>query len=249
MLELKNISSGYKKKPVLTEINETFKENELTAIIGPNGSGKSTLLKTIITTAEKFNGEIIIDDKNSKSYTKSELARKIAYLPQGKNAADMTVFQTVIHGRFPHLKYPRKYSEKDKEIALKAINEMGLNGYENYSLAALSGGMRQKAYIAMALAQNSKYIFLDEPTAFLDIANRFTLMDNLKKLTSVGKSVVVVLHELTLAFEYADKITVMHNGKITLSGSPTEIYKNELINDIFSVKIEKCETRYYYKKN
>ena len=191
MIKLKNVSSGYSKKQVLNDINLSFKEGKITSIIGQNGSGKSTLLKTIIKLVNVFNGDIVIDDININDLKRKDIAKTIAYLPQIKIDSQMTVYQMVLHGRYPHTNTFCSYSAQDVEIACKYINKLGLSKYKDLTINTLSGGNMQKAYLAMALTQDAKYIILDEPTTFLDITSQIELMNILKELSKEGKGIII----------------------------------------------------------
>ena len=202
MLELNRISAGYGKQTVLNDVSAFFEKGKLTSIIGVNGCGKSTLLKAILGILSLSSGEIFIDGENLLTISRNEIAKKIAYLSQGKNIPDMTVEQMVLHGRFPYLSYPRRYSSHDREVAIKAMEIVGVAEFAHKPLYSLSGGMRQNAYIAMALAQDTDYILLDEPTTYLDIAHQLELMRILRKLADSGKGIVTVMHNLTIAFDF-----------------------------------------------
>jgi len=237
MLELKSVSSGYGKNTVLREASVRFEKGKVTALIGPNGSGKSTLLRTALGLIPAKSGEIIIDGENLASIKRQDVAKKIAFLPQGKNVPDMTVEQMVLHGRFPHLSYPRRYSENDIAIANFAIEQMGLKDYKKAPLNKLSGGMRQKAYIAMCLAQDTDYILLDEPTTYLDIAHNLELMKMIGKLKSSGKGIVAVMHDLPLAFDFSDYTVVLNDGKIIMQDKTENVADSGIIKRIFGVDI------------
>ena len=173
MIELRDLCAGYEKRRILHHIDTSFHKGKLTVIVGPNGSGKTTLLKAAAAILPVESGEILADGENVLRMKSKERAKKIAYLPQGRPIPDMTVEQTVLHGRFARTSYPYIYTEKDKRIAAAAMERMGISRFADQPLAILSGGMRQNVYLAMALAQETDYIFLDEPTTYLDIANRF----------------------------------------------------------------------------
>lgn len=253
MIEIKNICAGYGKKQVLYDISESIEKGKITAIIGPNGSGKSTLLKSATGLIPLIKGEILADGASLSEMKRKDVGKKISYLSQSKSAADMTVGQAVLHGRFPHLSYPRRYSEKDREIALASMKKLGIEHLSENPLYSLSGGMRQNAYIAMVLAQNTDYILMDEPAANLDIANSFKLMDILKALAQEGKGIVCVMHNLALTMEYADKIVVLCEGKKVMSGSPEEIYSSHITEKIFGVEMCRAKSEkgfsYYYGRN
>lgn len=238
MISLKNISSGYRGINILDHLSYDIHNGKLISIVGVNGSGKSTLLKTILGIISLTNGEIIIDKKDINSLKRIEIAKKISYFSQEKIIPDMTVEQLVLLGRFPHIKFPKKYSSKDKEIANKAMMEFDILEYANTSLNELSGGMRQKAYLAMALTQDTDYILLDEPTAFLDVSHQISLMKSLKKLTEKGKTIIMVMHDLPIAFEFSDEIAILSDKKIVLNGTPKDVYKSKEIMKIFKVELK-----------
>ena len=170
------------------------------------------------------------------------IAQRVAYMSQGRNVPDMTVGQLVLHGRFAHLNYPRVYSEKDKQIATLAMRQSGVDHLAGKMMGTLSGGMRQNAYIAMTLAQDTDYILADEPTTYLDVYNQLQLMKTLKKLANDGKGIIVVMHDIALAMQYSDKIVVMKDGKFTESGTPENIFNSGIVNDAFGVELKRIKT-------
>ena len=242
VIELRQISAGYGKHSVLKDVSVTFEKGTLTSIIGVNGCGKSTLLKSILGIVPTNNGTIQIDDHSLSEMNRTEIARKIAYLSQGKNTPDMTVEQLVLHGRFPHLNYPRRYSEMDYKIAYSAMDQMGMTEHAKKPIHRLSGGMRQTAYIAMALAQSTDYVFLDEPTTYLDISHQLELMKTLRHLADDGKGIVAVMHDLPMAFSFSDKIILINDGIILCEGSPEDISGLDIISRIFGVSLGRSET-------
>ena len=246
MLDLKNITAGYGKKTVINNVSFAFPEGKLLSLIGANGSGKSTLLKTAVGILPPLSGEITIDKSPASEMTRQEIARKIAYLPQSRSIPDMTVRQMVLHGRFPHLGYPRRYGEKDREIADRALMQTGLSDLADMPLSALSGGMRQNACIAMALAQDTDYIMLDEPTTFLDVSNGLEVMKILRELADGGKGVAAVMHDLPLAFKCSDAVAVLKNGGIAACGTPEQICASGIVRDIFGVGLRYCADGDYY---
>lgn len=241
MLEIKNVTAGYGKQPVLNGASATFEKGKLTSIIGVNGCGKSTLLKVILGILPMTDGIMEIDGKELSSLKRNEIAQRIAYLSQGKNTPDMTVMQMVLHGRFPYLSYPRRYTSRDREIAFSAMEKVGIADLAEKPLYSLSGGMRQNAYIAMALAQDTDYILLDEPTTYLDIAHQLDLMRILRELANSGKGIVTVMHDLPLAFDFSDTLAVINNGTIATQATPGEIIDSHITQDIFGVKIKQTQ--------
>lgn len=249
MLEFKNITSGYGKSPFLKDISVSFEKGRLTSVIGPNGSGKSTLLKTAVGIVTPDSGELFANGESLTKMKHKETARIIAYLSQGKVTPDMTVEQLVLHGRFPHLGYPRRYSAKDRRAAFDAMEKTGVTDYADRNLSSLSGGMRQNVYIAMALAQATDYILLDEPTTYLDISHQLGLMNTLRGLADSGKGIVTVLHDLPLAFTFSDRIIVMNEGKIVADSAPNTVYNSDIIKSVFGITLDfnEAEKSYNYR--
>lgn len=251
MLKVSELSVSYNNEDILHDINLNIHPNTITIIIGPNGSGKSTLFKSMIRLNTNISGTILINDENISSMSSSLLAQKIAYLPQGKKVPDIQVQRMVLHGRFPYLKYPRRYRKEDYDMVNKSLKWVGIENLADRNVNQLSGGTQQKVYIAMALAQDTPIILMDEPTTYLDIAHQIKLMDLAKSLAAQGRTVLMVLHDLTQAFSYADRIVVMSEGRIVLEGIPEEIFNHDIIFDVFKVKINRIMTdfgwRYFYE--
>lgn len=245
MIEIKNISSGYGKKEIIHNITISFEKGKTVGIVGPNGCGKSTLLKTILGIHPKKSGDVFIDGKNTSAMKKTETAKYMSYLAQGMNVPDMTVEQLVLHGRFPYLTYPKRYTKKDYDVAYRSMKKMGIKNYSHMYISELSGGMRQNAYIAMALTQDTDYIFLDEPTTYLDISHQIALMKTLNTLTADGKGVITVLHDLPMAFNYSDEIIVMHKGQVVMQGTPDKIAESGIIEKLFHISLQKKDIYYY----
>ncbi len=242
MIELYNVCAGYGEKEILHNISLYFEPGKIYTLIGPNGCGKSTLLKTLIRINPHTKGEILVSSKNINEYKTNELAKKIAYLSQGKKVPDISVLRMVLHGRFAYLSYPRKYQKEDYEIARKALEWAGLSELENENLSCLSGGMQQKVYIAMALAQDADTILMDEPTTYLDISHQLRLMEMARKLAEQGKCVIMVLHDLSQALHIADEVIVMKDGQVLDVGTAEEVYRNGRIKGAFEVELERIET-------
>jgi iron complex transport system ATP-binding protein len=249
VIELKDISAGYGKNIVLRGVSASFKKGKLTAIVGVNGCGKSTLLKAILGILPLTGGVISIDGKILGDMKRNEIARKAAYLAQGKNTPDMTVEQMVLHGRFPHLSYPRRYTARDREIAGSAMEQAGVAEYAREPLHALSGGMRQNAYIAMALAQDTEYILLDEPTTHLDIVHQLGLMRMLRALADGGKGVLAVMHDLPIAFEFSDEVLLLHEGHVAIQAAPQAVSRSPFISRVFGVELTQPQDgkQYHYR--
>ena len=239
MIQIKNMSAGYPGKPVLRDLSLTLSPGEVTAIVGPNGCGKSTLLKALVRLNPHDAGHILVDGTAIEDYTPNALSRKISYLPQNRAVPDITVRRMVLHGRFPYLNYPRHYRKEDHLAVEAALSRLGLADLADTPMAQLSGGMQQKVYIAMALAQDTPVLLMDEPTAFLDIAHRLQLMDTARQLAREGKAVVLVLHDLPLALKYAHRMAVMKDGVLLDAGTPEEVFARGALEQAFSVTLRR----------
>ena len=250
MLEIQNLTAGYGGEPVLKDVSLTIPRGKVTVIAGPNGCGKSTLLKAVagILPAE---GKVLLGGQELQDLSSRERAQRIAYLPQNRQIPEITAGRLVLHGRFPYLSYPRRYRRSDEEIARKAMETLGIWDLADRNLNALSGGQRQKVYIAMALAQDTPVVLLDEPNTFLDISHQKQMMDLAGQLASAGKSVVMVLHDLPLAMEYADVLAVLSRGGVLTWGTPEEVCRSGKLREAFGVEIKKMQTpdgeKYYFK--
>lgn len=250
MLEIRNLRAGYPGNPVLENIRLTIPDGQVTVIIGPNGCGKSTLFKAIAGILPA-SGDVRLDGASLSGLTSQKLAQKIAYLPQSRQVPEITARRLVLHGRFPYLHYPRRYREEDIRMAQNAMEQMGISHLADRPLSTLSGGQRQKVYIAMALAQDTPVILLDEPTAWLDIAHQLQLMKQAKQLAQSGKTVVLVLHDLTLALECADYLVVLSEGNVVCQGDEETVFSSGCLEAVFGVAVKRVPTedgwKYYYK--
>ncbi len=250
MIELKDIRAGYDGKEVLHGVSLNFRKREVLALVGPNGCGKSTLLKTLVRLVPLSSGEILLDGEAWETLRQDGIARKIAYLPQSRPVPDITVESMVLHGRFPYLRYPRRYRKEDILAAKRAMETMGISDLADSRMHQLSGGMRQKVYLAMAVAQDAGTVLLDEPTTYLDISHQLRLLEITRNLASRGKAVVMVLHDLPLVMRWADRVAVLESGALADLGTPEEIFTRGTLDWVFGVKISRFPTetgwQYYY---
>lgn len=238
MLEFQNISAGYGTLKVLHDLSLKVFPGQITAIGGVNGCGKSTLLKVATGLLKPTSGQVLLDEEPLDSFSPQGRAQRLAYLPQGRNIPDLTAFRMVLHGRFAYLSFPRQYRKEDMDAARQALAWVGSEDLAERSMTALSGGQRQKIYIAMALAQDTQTILMDEPTTYLDIRARFEVMELARRLAEMGKTVVLVLHDLDLLLRYAHQVVLMENGQIAALGSPHELCENGSVGRIFGVEVE-----------
>lgn len=238
MIEARDLSGGYgRRNDVVGPVSLTFADGRITVLTGPNGSGKSTLLKLCCGQLKRSGGEVLLERRPLDSLSRTEIARAAAYLPQNRATPDIAVENLVLHGRFPWLGYPRIYRQKDRAAALRAMERTGIAGKRKKRMAELSGGERQKAYLAMLLAQDTRSVLLDEPTTYLDVAHQLELEDLLFLLKREGKAVGVVLHDLNLALDCADAMAVMKEGRLLFFGPPEKALSSGVLEKTFGVRI------------
>lgn len=242
MIKTQDLCAGYASEQILFDINLTIPSGKITVILGPNGCGKSTLLKTFCGILPIQSGSIHLNADSLNTFTPKTLARQISYLSQSRQVGDITVQRMVLHGRFPYLSYPRRYRTEDLQIAQEAMNRMGIANFADAPIGTLSGGTRQKVYIAMALAQDTPIILFDEPTTYLDVSHQLQMMEHARFLSQDGKTVVMVLHDISMAMQVADKIIVMDKGHVIDQGTPQTIYDSGCLNTVFGVKINRVQT-------
>ena len=251
MIELNGVCAGYGRNEVLHDISLVADTGKITTLIGGNGSGKSTLLRAVCGFLPLSSGDVGVGGTSIRGLSRAELAVKIAYLSQGKNVPDISVGRMVLHGRFPYLTYPRKYRESDFRIAEEAMEQMGILGLAGRQMSELSGGMRQKVYIAMALAQQTPVIVMDEPTTYLDMGQQLKFAHMIQQLSESGKTILLVLHDIFLALKISDRIAAMQDGKIIKSGTPEEILESDVFERLYGVTVKAFRTdkgiQYYYE--
>ena len=233
MLEVKHITAGCGETMILKDITLSFPPGTVTAILGPNGSGKSTLLKAAAGLLPIADGEISAPQPR---------ARHIAYLPQSRRLPEMTVRQLVLQGRYPWLGWPRRYGERDLALAEGAMERLGVSAYAHRPLSELSGGMQQKCFLAMTLAQDTRVLLLDEPTSFLDPLHQLRLLALCRELAAEGRAVAAVLHDLPLALRYADRAAVMKDGQLLAVDSPEGLLERGILEQVFGVKLLGVDT-------
>lgn len=253
MISCEKLAAGYGKKTVLNNISWKAPEGKLTVVVGPNGSGKSTLLKVMVGQTAAKSGSVYLDGKPLAQWSGREVAKRVAYLPQSRNDTNISVFRMALHGRFPYLSYPRHYTDKDEEMVVRAAERMGIRDLLEKSVSELSGGEKQRAFLTMALVQDAPILLLDEPTTYLDISAQLELMELLAQLAREGKTVIAVLHDLNHALRFADEIVLLANGELKQCGTPEEVRKASILEEVFHVRIhilhDECGMDHYCFSN
>ena len=246
MIRISHLSAGYGEKTVLQDLTFSIEPGSVTTLVGPNGCGKTTLLRALTGQLSQTAGEISICGKEIAAYSRKELARTVALLPQTRNTPDLTVEALVEHGRYPHLGFSRRLSEKDRQIVARAMEQTDVAHLARLPLGELSGGQQQRAYIAMALAQDAQIIALDEPTAHLDLQHQFELLELVRRLQAAGKTVVLVLHDLDHALRYSDRLVLLQQGRLVQWGTPRALLDSGALEQVFQVRIRETEGGYLF---
>lgn len=241
--EARKISVKYNRQEILASLDFKLMDKKITAILGPNGSGKSTLLKTLAGLIHCNSGNVFINNQEINRIPRTDLAKLLSILPQSPDAPkDITVSQLVQYGRYAYSSWFNK-NRKDNDRQVKwALSATNLTALADNFIYELSGGERQRVWIAMSLAQNSEYLFLDEPTTYLDIRFQFEILHLLQNLNrEQNKTVIMVLHEIQHALTYADYILLINHGKIQAYGTVEEIIQSGAIEEVFKIKIRQFE--------
>lgn len=238
-LQIKNLSFGYKKNQmILNNINLEIKQGEILGILGPNGTGKTTFIKCINNIHKPNEGRILYDGNNIMNFSQLNIAKIIAYVPQyTNNFFPMNVIDTVMMGRMPYVK--KNYSDEDKEIVFSIIKKMNLEKFAFRNIKEMSGGERQRVFIARAMAQQPKIIILDEPTSSLDLYNQLFILHTITKLAKENNiTIIMTIHDLNLASMFCDNILMLKDAHIFAHGKPEGILTAENIYEMYKVRIE-----------
>jgi len=233
MIEVTNLTKFFGSQTVLDNATTHFEKGKVTSIIGPNGAGKSTLLSMACRLLNKDSGEVWIDGKELVNWESKALAKKLSVLRQANSLTmRFTVKELVSFGRFPYSK--GKMTKEDVQVVQRSLEYLNIVGIQDKYLDQLSGGQRQLAFIAMVIAQDTDYIFLDEPLNNLDIKHSLQIMETVKRLAyDLGKAVVVVIHDINFASCYSDRIVALKKGRIEMSGSVDDVITSDVLSHIY----------------
>lgn len=241
MLEFKSLSVSKNKKEILQDVSFSVKPHTITAIIGKNGSGKSTLI-SCLTGESKYKGTIFFSDDDISLLHSRQRARLVSLLPQNLPVVPITVEKLVEMGRNPYIDIGKRLSEKDIQHIEKAIECTGIGDIRYKKLTEISGGERQKAYIAMVMSQNTRVIAFDEPTTYMDVQVEKAFMSLIRELKEkYKKTLLIVMHELSRAIEMADNILLLEEGKIKMFGKTQDVLQSGAIEEVFGVRQYECE--------
>ncbi len=238
---IKELTKRYGEKTVVDSISFSLPKGAVISLIGPNGAGKSTVLNMLSRLIARDSGLVELGGRDITSWKNKELAKHLAILTQSNNVQmKLTVRELVSFGRFPYS--GSRLTVEDQAIVDRAIAYMELEEFQDRFIDELSGGQRQRAYIAMVIAQDTEYILLDEPTNNLDIYHATNLMKIVRRLCDeLGKTVILVLHEINYAAFYSDYICAFKDGRIAKFGTVAEVMTKETLSDIYRVQFEIME--------
>ncbi|OAH54718.1 MULTISPECIES: ABC transporter ATP-binding protein [Bacillaceae] len=235
MVEVQAVSKSYGLKAVVDNVSVNIEKGKITSFIGPNGAGKSTLLSIISRLLSADTGEVLIDGQKVKETKNRDLAKKIAILKQSNHLSlRLSVRDLVSFGRFPYSQ--GKLTKEDQVYIDEAIRYMELEEMQDKYLDQLSGGQKQRAFIAMTIAQDTEYILLDEPLNNLDMKHSVQIMKVLRRLADeLGKTILIVIHDINFASVYSDYIVALKDGKIEAQGTVNEIITSLTLKQIYGM--------------
>ncbi|KAF1072191.1 MAG: putative siderophore transport system ATP-binding protein YusV [Pseudomonas citronellolis] len=235
-LEARQLGMGYGSRKIIEGLDLRLPPGQVTAIVGPNGCGKSTLLAGLARLQKPSAGAVLLNGKAIGSLPSREVAQQLALLPQDASAPDgLTVAELIRFGRQPHQGLLRQWSAEDARVVAAALRAADLEDLAERPLDSMSGGQRQRAWIAMAIAQDTPLLLLDEPTSALDLGHQIEVFELIRELSAAGKTVVMVVHDLSSACRYADHLVAMRDGRIVAEGAPAQIVTPELVQTLYGV--------------
>ena len=237
MIEMKDLCFSYeRKKPFIEGLSGCMQDGQITALAGPNGAGKSTALRLCAHLLTPASGSIRMDGADVRRMDPRAFAHVASFLPQSRPVPMISVEALVMHGRYAFTGMLGAPGESDRRAVRRALEMTGLQALAGRGLHTLSGGQRQKAYLAMLIAQEAKHILLDEPLTYLDAACQLEVMHILEMLRQEGRCIVMVLHDLALIPEWCDRAMVMHAGKLIFDGPAQEMVSSGAIEEAFGVR-------------
>ena len=246
-IKLENFSTGYKNKIIIDSINLSINSGEWLGIIGANGSGKSTLIKGICRIIKPQKGKVFLRGKDINNLSNKSISQQISFLPQGINSnLSISVSDLVALGRSPYKNFwDFDLTKNDKSIIEESLKLVEILELKDCLLSEISGGQRQRAFLALALAQETEIIVLDEPTNYLDINHQIKFLQILKDLQlKKNLTIITVLHDLNLCARFSDQIAALKDGLLIEVGDPKDILNNNIIKNIFDINVLISKTKY-----
>lgn len=232
-----HVTIAFGRRVILEDVSMDFPRGRLTTIIGPNGCGKSSLIKTVSRTVVPASGSAVFQDRPVKSYPPKELARKIAYLPQvHMSPRDIDIRTLVSYGRYPYKRFGQGMTEEDSRIIDETLELTGLSHMGDRLLNNLSGGEKQRAWIAMTICQQPEILLLDEPITYLDVGYQVEVLELVRELCERLKiTIVMVLHDMNFTARYSHRVYVLKDGRVQNCGDPDQIIDEENMERVFHI--------------
>lgn len=242
-LEANYLTLAYGDVIVIENLDVHIPKGGITVFVGANGCGKSTLLRSLARLLKPKSGNVLLDGNRLEKLSTKDIAKQLAILPQAPLAPEgLTVLELVKQGRYPHQNWLQQWSKQDESIVNKALESTGMKEFADRSVESMSGGQKQRAWIAMTLAQKTEVILLDEPTTYLDLAHQIDVLDLLFDLNKrEGRTVIMVLHDLNLACRYADHIISVCNKQIYAQGKPENVITSKMMKAVFNLDCDITE--------
>lgn len=238
MLEVRNLSFSYGKHQVLNDISFTLDQGEMIAVLGANGAGKSTMFRCLLGLFRNYSGKVLLDGKSVLEMNRRELAKNAAYIPQAEAPVfNYTVMDTVLMGTTGTLSPVSSPGEEQIEITQCALRALGIDTLAERGIQEISGGERQLAFLARALAQQSGLFVMDEPTANLDYGNQQLVLRHVRKLTEDGYTVLMSTHNPEHALQYATKVMILKNRELFAYGDASEVLTEETIWEVYGMRV------------
>lgn len=241
-IEVKNLRFCYGARPVIGDVSFTVEKGELLAVLGPNGVGKSTLFRCLLGFLKPVSGEILVDGKELGAYSRRELAKKLAYIPQSHTPAfDHTVLDSVLMGMTAQLRVFEQPGQAQREKAVQMLRALGIEKLADRGCMKISGGERQLMLLARALVQDASMLIMDEPTANLDYGNSCRVMERVKKLGQTGYTIIFSTHDPNQAFSYATKVLALKDGGVMAVGAPEAVLTQAVLSRLYGIPVARCE--------
>ncbi|MBA2410462.1 MAG: ABC transporter ATP-binding protein [Gammaproteobacteria bacterium] len=240
-----HLAFGYAHKTVGHDVSLTVESGQILCVLGANGSGKTTLFKTLLGLLKPRGGDITLDDESVLTWPRRRQAQTMAYVPQAHaDYFPFTVLDTVLMGRAAHMSLFAVPSQRDREAALAALHALSIADLKDEPYAQISGGQRQLVLIARALAQEAKFLILDEPTSSLDFGHRGRLLEHIRKLAREGPGIIFSTHDPDQALVCADTVALLREGRVIQSGAPDAVITRENLRLIYGVDVDTTSALY-----
>ena len=239
MLSLQNIIAGYAGRLVLQNVSVNVTAGEFIGLIGPNGSGKTTLLRVISGVLPARQGDVRLGGRNLREMSRRDVAKRVAHLLQEcATGMAFSVREVVLMGRSPHLPRFGRETQRDLAIVERALKMANVSHVAERPITEISGGERQRAFIALCLAQEPQVLLLDEPTSHLDLGHQLSILNLIRNLNRQARmTVVAVFHDLNLAAEYCDRLVLLDQGRLVAAGTPADVLTTEMILNVYGVNV------------